>query len=93
MFQHHFGKKYYRWGLNTEAVSLENKDFLMKINVNTCTLENSSHIFSPVSGKLPPGKFPKIKLPPGEFTPTPDRGKFLPEIFPPMFSNIPTRVF
>ena len=38
----------------------------MKINVNACTLENSSHIFSLVSGQLPPGKFPPIKLSPGE---------------------------
>ena len=42
------------------------KVFLMKINVNACTLENSSHIFSSVSGKLPPGKFPIIKLSVGE---------------------------
>ena len=32
-----------------EAVGLENEIFLMKINVNACTLENFSHIFSSVS--------------------------------------------
>ena len=42
------------------------KIFLEKINGNACTLENSLHIFSSVSGKLPPGKFPPIKLSPGE---------------------------
>ena len=36
------------------------KTFLMKINVNACTLENSSHIFFSVSGKLLPGVFKKI---------------------------------
>ena len=71
----------------------------MKVNVNACTLENSSHIFFSVSGKLPPGKFqpgkfPRIKLPPGKFP----LGKFRPRklplgIFSPMFLNIPTRVF
>ena len=60
------------------------KIFLMKINVSACTLENSLHIFSSVSGKLPPGKFPPIKFPPG---------KFPPGIFPTMFLNIPARVF
>ena len=40
------------------------KIFLMKINVNACTLEDSSHIFSSVSGKLPPRKFPPGMFPP-----------------------------
>ena len=39
------------------------KNFLMKISVNAWTLENFSHIFSWISGKLPPRKFPPIKLP------------------------------
>ena len=66
----------------------------MKININECALENFSHIYFSVSGKLPPrkfpsGKFPPIKLSPGEFPP----GKLPPRKFPPIFLNIPTRVF
>ena len=81
-------------GLNMEAMGLENEIFLMKINVNACTLVNFLHIFSSVSGKLPPGKFPPIKLSPGELPP----GKFSPRIFPPgifppMFLSIFIRVF
>ena len=38
--------------------------FLVNINVNAFTLQNSSLIFFWVSGKLPPGKFPPMKLPP-----------------------------
>ena len=38
----------------------------MKINANAYTLENFSHRFSSVSGKLPPGKFPPTKVSPGE---------------------------
>ena len=34
------------------------KIFLMKINVNAYTLENSLHIFSSASGKPTPRKFP-----------------------------------
>ena len=60
------------------------KIFVMKINVSACTLENSLHIFSSVSGKLPPGKITPIKFRPG---------KFPPGIFPTMFLNIPARVF
>ena len=56
------------------------KIFLMKINVSACTLENSSHIFFSVPGKLPPGKFR-----PGKFPPR----KLPPGIFLPMFLNIP----
>ena len=59
------------------------KIFLMKTNVNACTLENSSHMFSSVPWKLSPGKFqhgkfPPVKLPPGEFPPG---------IFPPKFPS------
>ena len=57
----------------------------MKIDVNACTLENFWHIFSSVSGKLPPGNFPPIKFPPGEFLPA----KFLPGIFLPIFLIFP----
>ena len=56
----------------------------MKINVNACTLENFSHLFSLVSGKFQTGKFPPVKLPPG---------KFPLAIFPHVFLNIPARVF
>ena len=67
--------------------------FLMKINFNACILENSSHIFFPVTGKLSPGKFPPIKLRPGEFPPGKFPSRYFPPgIFPPMFLNIPTRV-
>ena len=68
--------------------------FQTKINVSACTLENFWHIFSSVSGKLPPGKFPLWKFPPIKLSP----GEFLPRKFPPgilstMFLNISTRVF
>ena len=51
-------------------------------------------LFETVLGKLPPGKFPPVKLPLGKFPPEKfPPSKFAPGIFPPMFLNIPTRVF
>ena len=50
-------------------MELKNEDFSEKINVSACTLENYSHIFPSVSGKVPPGKSSPIKLPPGESLP------------------------
>ena len=75
---------YYRWGTRRIWV-WRMKIFLMKINVHACTLENSLHLYSSVSGEL---KLPLVSYP-GKFSP----GKFPPGILPPMFLNIPTRVF
>ena len=44
---------------------------------------------NPVSEKLPPIKLPSGKLPLGKFP----SSKFQPGIFPPLFLNIPIRVF
>ena len=49
---------------------------------------------NPKIGKLPPEKFPTIKLPPGKSPPENlSPRKFPPGIFPPIFLNIPIQVF